>query len=134
MEAAKQTPHGGTLVDLILKTDEEKAAAVAACTKTLQLSPRQLCDVELIMNGGFSPLTSFMDEVTYKTVVDDVALPGGLIFGLPVVFDTDDESLQPGDVVLLKDGDRDIATRRPREDAGGRRAGDRRPGGARFTR
>merc|ERR1719223_2665061 len=51
-----------------------------------------------------------MDEETYKTVVDTVALPDGLIFGLPVVFDTDDENLNPGDIVLLKDGDRDIAT------------------------
>jgi len=110
LEAAKQTPHGGSLVDLILSSDEEKAAAVAKCTKELQLSPRQLCDVELLMNGGFSPLTGFMDEATYKNVVDEVALPDGLIFGLPVVFDTDDEDLSPGDIVLLKDGDRDIAT------------------------
>eukprot|EP00580_Thalassiosira_gravida_P000544 CAMPEP_0201609118 /NCGR_PEP_ID=MMETSP0492-20130828/11669_1 /ASSEMBLY_ACC=CAM_ASM_000837 /TAXON_ID=420259 /ORGANISM="Thalassiosira gravida, Strain GMp14c1" /LENGTH=432 /DNA_ID=CAMNT_0048074361 /DNA_START=18 /DNA_END=1316 /DNA_ORIENTATION=+ len=111
LEAAKQTPHGGTLVDLILKSDEEKAAAVAATTKALQLSPRQLCDVELLMNGAFSPLDGFMDEKTYQHVVDNVELPdSGLIFGLPVVFDTDDEDLQPGDKVLLKDGDRDIAT------------------------
>merc|ERR1712194_678763 len=79
-------------------------------TKELQLSPRQLCDVELIMNGGFSPLTGFMNEETYKHVIDNLALPSGLIFGLPVVFDTDDEDLQPGDKVLLKDGDRNIAT------------------------
>jgi len=110
LEAAKQTPHGGALVDLILKSDEEKAAAIAATTKALQLSPRQLCDVELLMNGAFSPLDGFMDEATYQHVVDNVELPSGLIFGLPVVFDTDDEDLQPGDKVLLKDGDRDIAT------------------------
>jgi len=110
LSMVKQTPHGGELVDLILKTDEEKAAAVAKCTKELQLTPRQLCDTELIMNGGFSPLTGFMDEATYKHVVENTELPSGLIFGLPVVFDTDDEDLQPGDIVLLKDGDRDIAT------------------------
>merc|ERR1719223_1764246 len=34
----------------------------------------------------------------------------GLVFGLPVVFDTDSEDLQPGQTVLLKDGDRPIAT------------------------
>ena len=92
------------------------------------------------MNGGFSPLTGFMDETvsflgfphlhlnlvsphlptnpltspaslqTYKSVVENMALPSGLIMGLPVIFDTDDESLQPGDVALLKDGDREIAT------------------------
>eukprot|EP00586_Coscinodiscus_wailesii_P000016 CAMPEP_0172477272 /NCGR_PEP_ID=MMETSP1066-20121228/242_1 /TAXON_ID=671091 /ORGANISM="Coscinodiscus wailesii, Strain CCMP2513" /LENGTH=434 /DNA_ID=CAMNT_0013235601 /DNA_START=101 /DNA_END=1405 /DNA_ORIENTATION=- len=110
LSMVKQTPHGGELVDLILKTDEEKEAAIAKTTKSLQLTSRQLCDLELIMNGGFSPLTGFMDEATYKHVVENTELPSGLLFGLPVVFDTNDEDLQPGDIVLLKDGDRDIAT------------------------
>merc|ERR1740127_316328 len=92
-------------------TDEKaKEAAVASCTKTLELSDRQLCDTELIMIGGFSPLTGFMDEAEYKSVVMDAQLTNGLIFGLPVVFDTDDENLVAGDKVLLKQGDRDIAT------------------------
>merc|ERR1712125_99107 len=68
------------------------------------------CDVELIMNGGFSPLTGFMDEETYKSVVENTALPDGTPIGLPVVFDTDDEDLQPGTTVLLKQGDLAIAT------------------------
>eukprot|EP00586_Coscinodiscus_wailesii_P000801 CAMPEP_0172487334 /NCGR_PEP_ID=MMETSP1066-20121228/16380_1 /TAXON_ID=671091 /ORGANISM="Coscinodiscus wailesii, Strain CCMP2513" /LENGTH=432 /DNA_ID=CAMNT_0013253885 /DNA_START=94 /DNA_END=1392 /DNA_ORIENTATION=+ len=110
LSMVKQTPHGGKLIDLILKTDEEKETAIAKATKSLLLNPRQLCDVELIMNGGFPPLTGFMDEETYKHVVENTELPSGVIFGLPVVFDTDDEDLQPGDIVLLKDGDRDIAT------------------------
>jgi sulfate adenylyltransferase len=107
---AKQVPHGGELIDLMLKTDEEKEAAIAKCTATLQLTPRQLCDVELITNGGFSPITGFMDEATYNSVVDKMELPDGNVFGLPVVFDTDDEDLQPGTTVLLKDGDLPIAT------------------------
>jgi len=48
----------------------DPAVAVAKTTKTIQLSPRQLCDVELIMNGGLSPLTGFMDETSYKSVVE----------------------------------------------------------------
>mmetsp|Transcript_33017 Transcript_33017/g.48443 ORF Transcript_33017/g.48443 Transcript_33017/m.48443 type:complete len:385 (-) Transcript_33017:40-1194(-) len=107
---AKQVPHGGALVDLMLKTDEEKEAAIAKCTAEVQLTPRQLCDVELIANGAFSPITGFMDEATYKHVVENVALPDGNIFGLPVVYDTDSEDLQPGMTVLLKDGDLPIAT------------------------
>jgi sulfate adenylyltransferase len=52
-----------------------------------------------------------MDEKTYKNVVENMELPdSGLIFGLPVVFDTDSEELQPGMTVLLKDGDLPIAT------------------------
>jgi sulfate adenylyltransferase len=76
----------------------------------LEATSRQLCDVELIMNGGFSPLTGFMDEATYKSVVMDTALPDGTVFGLPVVFDTHDDNLQPGTTVLLKQGDLPIAT------------------------
>lgn len=94
----------------MLKSEEEKEAAIAKCDMTLQATPRQLCDLELVMNGGFSPLTGFMNEESYQSVVDNMALPDGLIFGLPVVFDTNDEDLKPGMTVLLKDGDRPIAT------------------------
>lgn len=97
-------------MDLIVTDDAAKAAAVAKCTSELQLTQRQMCDVELIMNGGFTPITGFMNEATYKSVVDNVSLADGTIFGLPVVFDTDSEDLQPGQTILLKDGDRDIAT------------------------
>jgi sulfate adenylyltransferase len=111
LNMVKQTPHGGSLVDLMLKTEEEKEAAKSKCAKEIQLTARQLCDVELLMNGGFSPLDGFMDEATYKHVVENMELPESeLIFGLPVVFDTNDEELVPGDIALLKDGDRDIAT------------------------
>ena len=106
----KQVPHGGTLIDLMVQDDAAKAAAMAKATVELQATSRQLCDVELIMNGGFSPITGFMDESTYQHVVDNMALPDGTIFGLPVVFDTDSEDLQPGMTVLLKQGDLPIAT------------------------
>lgn len=104
-------PHGGgSLVDLMIRTDEEKVAVIDRATVVLQASPRQLCDLELIMNGGFTPLTGFMEESVYKHVVENMELPDGTIFGLPVVFDTDDDDLQPGTTILLKQGDLPIAT------------------------
>jgi sulfate adenylyltransferase len=105
--AAKQTPHGGVLVNQMA---EDKDAAIAKATVELQASERQLCDVELIMSGAFSPLTGFMDEATYNHVVENMELPDGTIFGLPVVYDTDDEKLQPGTTILLKQGELAIAT------------------------
>jgi len=69
LEAAKQTPHGGTLVDLLLKTDEEKAAAMAKCSKELQLTPRQLCDVELIMNQV--PKDNNIQILLYSATIPD---------------------------------------------------------------
>eukprot|EP00961_Rhodomonas_salina_P155407 2092758-Rhodomonas_salina.3 len=103
----KQTPHGGKLVDLFVK---DKDAAAKSCDFEHQLTERQLCDVELLCNGGLSPLEGFMNEKTYKSVVDDMKLPSGEIFGLPIIFDTDDEKFVPGKKVLLKQGDLNIAT------------------------
>ena len=49
-EAALQTPHGGDLVDLMLPTDQVEAA-VNSCTKTVECTDRQACDVELLSVG-----------------------------------------------------------------------------------
>jgi len=103
-------PHGGKLVDLMIKSDAQKQTAIAKCTTEIELSPRQLCDVELLINGGFSPLDGFMDEDEYNSVVENHRLKNGLLFGLPVVFDTNSEVLQPGQTVLLKQDSRPIAT------------------------
>ena len=51
-----------------------------------------------------------MNEEEYLSVVNDVKLPSGLLFSLPVVFDTDDEDIGVGDKILLKQGDLNIAT------------------------
>merc|ERR1719331_3314692 len=68
---------------------------------TIELTDRQSCDVELLCNGGLSPLTGFMNEDAYNSVVSDMALPDGLIFGLPIVMDTDDESITVGKKILM---------------------------------
>mmetsp|Transcript_8742 Transcript_8742/g.27476 ORF Transcript_8742/g.27476 Transcript_8742/m.27476 type:complete len:411 (+) Transcript_8742:57-1289(+) len=108
--AAKQEPHGGTLVDLFVSEEAAKEAAIASCDKEIELTERQSCDVELICNGGFSPLTGFMDEEAYASVVNSMALPDGLMFSLPVVFDTDDETIEAGAKLLLKQHDLPVAT------------------------
>lgn len=53
----------------------EAAAVKAKATKTVELSDRNACDVELLTVGGFSPLTGFMDEAAYNSVVNDMRLP-----------------------------------------------------------
>lgn len=61
------TPYKGTLVNLI--TTGEKNAKLreeALSLPTINLTPRQVCDLELILNGGFSPLTGFLNEEDYK--------------------------------------------------------------------
>jgi sulfate adenylyltransferase len=103
------TPHGGKLVDLMLKTAAEKQAAINSCNKAVTLSARQLCDVELLCNGGLSPLEGFMTEAEYNSVVENMRLPDGLLFGLPIVFDTNSDDVTVGDRILLKQEGTELA-------------------------
>lgn len=106
----KAAPHGGELVDLMVTDPAEKSALIAACEgRTIECSDRNACDVELLMVGGFSPLGGFMNEEEYNSVVETMRLPSGLLFGLPVVMDTSDESLAPGMKVLLTYNGQDLA-------------------------
>lgn len=60
-------PHGGVLKDLHVRDYPKRKALAAEAVKLpeITLSERQLCDLELIMNGGFSPLEGFMGEQDY---------------------------------------------------------------------
>merc|ERR1719486_1366357 len=78
----KQVPHGGTLVDLMVPT-EEAAAVVESATVTIELTDRQSCDVELLCNGAFSPLTGFLTEEEYDSVVENMRLPSDIIMAFP---------------------------------------------------
>jgi len=74
------------------------------------MNERQSCDVELVMNGAFSPLDGFMDKGTYQSVVSNYRLPkSNLLFGLPVVFDTFRDDVKAGSKVLLRYNKEDIA-------------------------
>lgn len=96
-------PHGGTLVNLFSARDAaSRAALVASATHKQECSERNACDVELLSIGGFSPLTGFMNKDVYDHVVQHTRLPGSnLLFGLPVVMDTRDDSIKEGSKVLL---------------------------------
>ena len=107
LQASKQEPHGGKLVNLFTADVDSE---VKSCTVELQMTERQSCDVELLCNGGFSPLEGFMDEEAYNSVVGGMALPDGLMFSLPVVLDTDSEDIGVGSKILLKQGNLPVAT------------------------
>jgi len=94
-------PHGGALINLMAPADKQ-AALIASCTKTVELSDRNACDVELLSVGGFSPLKGFCTQEEYLSVVNNMALPDGTVFGLPIVMDTADESIKVGDTILLE--------------------------------
>ena len=93
-------PHGGSLVNLMLG-HQEGAEAKASVDRRLECSDRNACDVELLAVGGFSPLRGFMHQEDYDAVVSGFRTSSGLLFGLPIVFDTDDGSIRPGERILL---------------------------------
>ena len=56
-------PHGGTLVDLLVDDDRRQELKEASRDwQSWDLTPRQICDIELLMNGGFSPLRGFLGK------------------------------------------------------------------------
>ncbi|KAJ2400076.1 Sulfate adenylyltransferase [Coemansia sp. RSA 2559] len=90
------TPHGGILKDLHVR-DEHIHAQLAAEAETLPyvtLTERQLCDLELILNGGFSPLEGFLTLAEYTSVVETNRLPDGTLWTMPIYLDIDSAELE----------------------------------------
>ncbi|HKJ87161.1 MAG TPA: adenylyltransferase, partial [Gammaproteobacteria bacterium] len=73
-------PHGGALCDL--RVSEARAAELQQASidyPSVTLSDRQLCDLELLMVGGFSPLTGFLGEEDYQGVLERCRLSDGTV-------------------------------------------------------
>jgi sulfate adenylyltransferase len=103
-------PHGGELVHLI--AEPGRAAELKAHSKewpSWDLTPRQVCDVELLLNGGFSPLRGFMNRADYEGVCHNMRLASGVLWPMPITLDVTEEfakSLKPGSSkVALRDGE-----------------------------
>jgi sulfate adenylyltransferase len=100
-------PHGGALVDPMVSS----ARAIEIKADSLgwpswDLTPRQLCDLELLLNGGFSPLRGFMGRTDYESVRDRMRLADGTLWPIPVTLDVSEElasTLKPGDWLSLRD-------------------------------
>jgi sulfate adenylyltransferase len=101
-------PHGGTLVDLMVPAQEREAVR-AGVDRTVECSDRNACDVELLVVGGFSPLRGFMHQEDYEAVVLHHRTSSGLLFGLPIVFDSNDASIAVGERLLLTYGGQELA-------------------------
>ena len=111
-------PHGGILKDLLARDApmHDELEAEAEKLPAVTLTERQLCDLELILNGGFSPLEGFMNEEDYNGVVDNLRLASGALFSMPICLDVDGKTIkskkiQPGVRITLRDfrDDRNLA-------------------------
>ena len=100
-------PHGGTLRNLLVS--DERAAKLkkeAVTIPSVTLTERQLCDLELLLNGGFSPLTGFLTRDEYHSVVSDMRMPDGTLWPMPITLDVDGDSaadVEVGGKVALRD-------------------------------
>nr|P56862.1 RecName: Full=Sulfate adenylyltransferase; AltName: Full=ATP-sulfurylase; AltName: Full=Sulfate adenylate transferase; Short=SAT [Aspergillus terreus]AAF28890.1 sulfate adenylyltransferase [Aspergillus terreus] len=112
------SPHGGVLKDLLAgdAPRHDELAAEAETLPAIVLSERQLCDLELIMNGGFSPLEGFMTQKDFDGVCENCRLADGHLFSMPITLDASqqvisDSNLKPGSRVTLRDfrDDRNLA-------------------------
>jgi sulfate adenylyltransferase len=102
-------PHGGELVNLYVTPERNmEIRGQSRDWPSWDLTPRQLCDIELLMSGGFSPLRGFMNRADYDSVCQKMRLSDGTIWPMPIVLDVPEEfakKLAPGKVVALRDAE-----------------------------
>ncbi|MDG1408658.1 MAG: bifunctional sulfate adenylyltransferase/adenylylsulfate kinase [Octadecabacter sp.] len=84
----------------------QKMKMEAADLVSHDLTPRQICDLELLMNGGFNPLKGFLSEADYNGVVDNMRLADGSLWPMPITLDVSEDfaaSLTAGQDIALRD-------------------------------
>jgi sulfate adenylyltransferase len=84
-------PHGGQLVDL---RDASAGDDEARPLPKVALRPREQADYEMLVTGAMSPLTGFMVEKDYTSVLDEMRLSSGLVWSIPITLSVDDEGLK----------------------------------------
>ena len=106
---AFKDPHGGKLRSGYLDgAARDEALHRSRDAKSWDLSARQLCDVELLLNGAFSPLEGFMSPAEYEGALGNMRLPSGPLWPVPVTLDVSADfaaSLEPGETIALRDGE-----------------------------
>lgn len=101
-------PHGGGSLSELIADDERREELKTASRDwpSWDLMPRQLCDLELLMNGGFSPLRGFLGESEYDSVCADMRLSDTTLWPVPITLDLPEavaKELGKGQRLALRD-------------------------------
>ena len=95
-------PHGGELINLVVEADEAAEFQVRAGEMPRHtLSQRELCDLEMLAIGAFSPLDGFMTRDDYRGAVEDMRLTDGALWPFPVTLGANTLKCDEGDDVAL---------------------------------
>ncbi len=99
--------HGGRLVNLLVNEERaELLKEIALNIPDISLNDRQMCDLELLAIGGFSPLKGFMVRSDYESVLDRMRLQNDVLWSVPVCLDISEsfaKNLEVGQSVALRD-------------------------------
>jgi len=100
-------PHGGKLCSPMLnKKYLGEVNNDILHLKSWTLTDRQLCDIELILNGGFSPLDGFMNQDDYNSVCEKTRLKNNLLWPIPITLDISNslaDKLDANEKIVLRD-------------------------------
>jgi len=95
--------------ELFVSADQAQALkAEAGSMPSWDLTARQACDLELLMNGGFFPLKGFNSQADYEGVVDKMRLADGTLWPMPITLDVSEkfaEGIAPGSRIALRDAE-----------------------------
>ncbi|RFU12754.1 bifunctional sulfate adenylyltransferase/adenylylsulfate kinase [Rhodobacteraceae bacterium W635] len=99
--------HLAPIQELYVSPDSaQKLKRDAADMISWDLTSRQICDLELLMNGGFNPLKGFMAQDDYESVVENMRLADGTLWPMPITLDVSEdfaEKIEPGQDIALRD-------------------------------
>ena len=88
-------PHGNKLVSFHLSKGElEEYSELSNTISSLTLSLKQQCDLEMILNGAFSPLLTFNNQKDYEEILLNNKLLNGVIWPIPIVLDVPNDFLK----------------------------------------
>lgn len=99
------SPYGGELVDLLVPREQLlQKTAYANTLPSIQVSPRVVCDLELLAVGAFSPLRGFMNEADFRSVLETMRLADDRLFPMPITLPVEpNPEWQPGKAIALRD-------------------------------